>query len=227
MALGVYCECGLCLPVVEEDAGSSLTCSCGRRVVVPLLDEFRDHPVLLSAATVERRIRRLIAEGVLPGNAVCLRCSDDKAQVMNVDLECERYSVRTHGGQRFLVIPLIWGFLWATWREEKRVEVRGRDTDVPTPFALCAACQHQLRPPARSLYLLLGALLLAASGALGYFSPAIAVGTAAVGLALLVLMRAFAVRRWQRSLKGLLGKVPAYRQVLEKYPRAVVVLSEG
>jgi hypothetical protein len=48
MALGVYCECGLCLPVVEDDAGSSLLCSCGRRVVVPLLDEFRDHPVLLS-----------------------------------------------------------------------------------------------------------------------------------------------------------------------------------
>src|SRR6516165_5965018 len=102
MALGVYCECGLCLPVVEEDTGSSLTCSCGRRVVVPLLEEFRDRPVLPSAATVERRVRRLIAEGMLPSNAVCLRCNNVKARVMNVDLECERYTARKRGGQRFL-----------------------------------------------------------------------------------------------------------------------------
>jgi hypothetical protein len=227
MALGVYCECGRCVPVAEDDAGSSLTCPCGRSVVVPLLDEFRDHPVFLSAATVERRVRRLIAEGLLPGTAVCLRCGDERAQVVNVDLACERCTARAHGGQRFLVIPFPLGFLWATWREDERLEIQGRDTDVPTPLALCAACRQQLGPHARSMYLLPAALLLVVGGALGHFSLAIGVSTAAVGLALLVLLRALAVTSWQRSLKGLLGKVPVYRQVLKWYPRAVVVLPDG
>jgi hypothetical protein len=223
MALGVYCECGICLPVAEDAAGSSITCSCGRRVVVPLLDEFRDRPLLLSAATVERRVRRLIAEGVLPSTDSCLRCGDSKAWIVNVHLECEKYTARTHGGQLFLVIPLLWGFLWAAWREEERVEIRGRDTDVPAPIALCATCQRQLRAHSGSWYLLLTLLVLAASGTLAHFSLAIGIGTAAVGLILLVLIRRIDIRNWQRGLKALLRKVPVYRQVLERYPWAVIV----
>src|SRR5687767_5836821 len=99
MTLGVYCECGVCLPVAQDDAGSSRACACGRRVVVPLLDEFRDHPVLLSAATVERRVQRLIAAGVLPSTKYCLGCGSVAAQVVNAALECERSTERTEGGQ--------------------------------------------------------------------------------------------------------------------------------
>jgi hypothetical protein len=136
MELGVYCECGQCVPVLEGDAGSALTCSCGRRVVVPLLEEFRDQAVLLSAPTVERRVRRLIAEGALPDTDACLRCGDATAEPVGIDLQCERYMAHTSGGQRFLIIPLVWGFLWATWREPERLEIRGRDTDVPAPVSL-------------------------------------------------------------------------------------------
>ena len=54
------------------------------------------------------------------------------------------------------------------------------------------------------------------------------VGVAVVGLALLALKRRLALRSWQRVLKDLLGKVPVYRQVLERYPQAVVVVpNEG
>jgi hypothetical protein len=74
MTLGVSCECGKCLPVTENDAGSALTCSCGRRVIVPLLEEFRDCSLLLSSASLERRVERLIAAGVLPSTAACLQC---------------------------------------------------------------------------------------------------------------------------------------------------------
>jgi hypothetical protein len=224
MALGVYCECGRCLPVAEKDAGSSLTCSCGLKVVVPLWEEFRDCPLLLSAVTVERRVRRLLAEGILPGTAGCLRCGDGKADIVSVELECERHTVHSSGGPRFLIIPLPWGVHWISWREEQRIEVRGRDTDVSTPIILCAACHRQFHAPTRSSYVLLAVLLLAASGILGYFSLAIGIGTAAVGLVLLAVMRNLALRNWQRSLKDLLGKVPAYRQVLARHPWTVVVL---
>jgi hypothetical protein len=224
MALGVYCECGRCLPIAEGDAGSVLTCSCGRRVVVPLLEEFCDHPVLLSAATVERRVRRLIAEGVLPSTEACLRCGDGVAEPVGIDLQCERYTTRASGGQRFLIIPLLWGLVWASWREPERLEIRGRDTDVPAPVGLCAVCQRQLRVPAASWYLLLTALLLVACGIVGYFNVGAGIGVAVVGMVLLVVTRRLALRSWQTGLRALLRKVPVYRQVLERYPRAVVVM---
>lgn len=223
MALGVQCECGICLPVAEEHAGSAITCSCGRRVVVPLLEEFRDRSLLLSAATLERRVQRLIAAGALPTRDACLKCGDLKAQVVNVNLQCERYAARASGGLRFWIIPVPWGIHWAIWQEEKRVEIQGRDTDVRTPVAFCAACHHQLLAPTRSSYLWPG-VLLAAGAILGYFHLLTGIGLVAVGLALLALKMPFALRSWQRELKGILRKVPVYRQVLERYPRAVVVI---
>src|SRR5262249_16479833 len=162
--------CGQCLPVAENATGSALFCSCGRRVVIPLLEEFRDHSVLLSAATLELRVRRLIAEGVLPGTDACLQCGDGAAQPVAIKLECERYTARVSGGRRFLIIPLFWVFVWTTWREPEQLEIRGRDTDVPTPVGLCAECWRKLSAPAASRYLLVIALLLAAVGVVGYFN---------------------------------------------------------
>jgi hypothetical protein len=73
---------------------------------------------------------------------------------------------------------------------------------------------------------LLTGLVLVGSGVAAYFSIVVGVGTAAVGLALLAMRRRFVRRRWQRGLKDLLGRIPVYRQVLKKYPWAVVVMPE-
>jgi hypothetical protein len=190
-----------------------------------LLEEFQDRPLLLSAATLERRVRRLIAEGELPITDACIRCGEVKAvQVVNLHLECERYTAHAHGGLRFLLLP----WFRVVWWEEEWVEIRGRDTDVPTPVCLCAECRRLLRGPAGSVYLLLAALLLIVSGLVGYFHVLAGVGLAAVGLALLGWHRLHVSGRRQRALKGLLRKVPVYRQVLERYPRAVVIVpNEG
>jgi hypothetical protein len=210
--------------VAEADAGSSLTCACGRKVIVPLLEEFRDRPLLLSAATLERRVQRLIAEGELPPQGACLRCeSEREAGVVNVALECEKYKTRTYGGTRFLILP----WLWVAWREEERVEIRGRHTDVPAPVCLCEECRSQFRRPPGSGYLLLATLLVAVSGIVGYFNLAAGVGLATVGLVLLGWHRHRVLKKRQRALKGLLQKVPVYRQVLARYPRAVVVMPDG
>jgi hypothetical protein len=45
-----------------------------------------------------------------------------------------------------------------------------------------------------------------------------------VALIALLWHRRRAARRRQRRLKGLLGNVPVFRQLLEKYPHAAVVL---
>jgi hypothetical protein len=142
---------------------------------------------------------------------------------VKVALECERYKVREHGGWGLLVLP----WFWVAWREEKWTEIRGRDTDVPAPVRLCAGCHRELRDPAGPGYLLPATLLLAVSGLAGYFHVAAGVGLAAVGLVLLAWLRRRASRGRQRGLKGLLRKVPVYRQVLERYPRAVVVMPQG
>jgi hypothetical protein len=221
MQLGVYCECGRCLPVAEANAGSSLTCGCGRKVIVPLLEEFRDRPLLLSAATLERRVQRLVAEGELPFGGACLQCGEEGgADLVKVSLECERYKVREHGGVGFLVLP----WLWVVWRQEKWVEIRGRDTDVTAPVRLCEECRREVRGAPGPGLLFPVAVLLAVSGLVGYFHVAAGVGLAAAGLVLLVWRRRRAFRTRQRALKEMLRKVPLYRQVLQRYPRAIVVL---
>jgi hypothetical protein len=227
MALGVYCECGQTLPVAENDAGSALMCSCGRRVVVPLLEEFTDGSILLSASSIERRVRRLIAEGLLPSTDACLRCGDGAAESVAIDLQCERYAARATGGQRFLIIPFLWGFFWTAWREPEGLEIRGRDTDVPTPVGLCADCWNKVRAPPASWYMLLTALLLAASGVVGYLNRLAGIGCAVIGLSLMIAVRSIILRRWQSMLKQLLRKVPVYRQVLKRYSRAVVVIPKA
>jgi hypothetical protein len=225
MALGVYCECGQLLTVVENQAGSAISCSCRRKVVVPLLEEFADRPLLLSAATIERRLRRLIAAGELPLVSCCLRCGEvHSLEVVPVELECERYTVRAHGGQRFLILPLLPYILLLRWREEERLEIRGRDTDLRAPICLCESCRRQLDETTRPVYLIFAAVLVAVAGLVGYFNVLAAIGVAAVGLVALALRRRRTFMRRQRTLKSLLRQVPIYRQILDRYPHAVVVL---
>ena len=234
--LRVSCECGRWLPIEADAAGSSINCPCGGRVLVPSLEEFRDRPDLISAATLERRVHRLIKVGELPPGGGCARCGVADAAVVAVELECERYSARASGGERFLIIPLFSFALWMWWREEERVEIRGRDTDVSTPIRLCGSCQRSLHDPPRWIGLALAAsvLVLAVLAGLtavlaGLAAPAgvaIGVGVAAIGLLGLGLWRRLQFRSRQRELKELLQQVPVYRQVLARYRRAIVVVPE-
>src|SRR5262249_47210618 len=138
MGLGVICECGQTLPIEERQAGTATQCDCGRRVVIPLADEFREKPVVPSATTIERRVERLIAAGSLPLPGPCCACGQGGSEeVVPATIECERYTTRVSGGQRFLLLLplLVFGvFAWVWWREEERLEIYGRDTDVPSPL---------------------------------------------------------------------------------------------
>ena len=226
MAYTVCCECGKWLPIQLADAGSATKCSCGRRVEVPLLEEFEACADLLSATTVEARIFRLVATGDLPALGQCLECeAAGTRKVLRAVLDCERYTTHSEGGLRFLYIPFLF---WAVWTEERRVEVRGHDTIVPAPVCVCGPCQKRLRQR-RGLpltWILLAIFPMACILAFFHLAAGVLVAFAGllVGLPVFGLLRFLAHRRQQRSLRDLLRRVPVYRQMLDSYPGAVVVM---
>jgi membrane associated rhomboid family serine protease len=65
MALSIRCECGKQIVATEGMAGSSITCDCGRTLLVPGLIEMRggaDAPVHETSAEVVARFHRMLAE---------------------------------------------------------------------------------------------------------------------------------------------------------------------
>ena len=141
MDLGVTCECGRIVPVSESDAGGSVFCSCTKRVVVPLLEEFEKRPVLPSASTIERRVMRLLAEGEQPTTHACQVCGESGRQrVVVIGLDCER-SVIVHHRELTSYVPLGVVSLrtYRHWSEQL-----GRNTQIPTPISLCPGCLARL-----------------------------------------------------------------------------------
>ena len=229
----VCCECGKWHPINIRLAGPAITCSCGFRVVIPLLEEFENRPDLLLAATLERRLRRLISNDELPPEG-CIGCGElNSIEVVPIQLICERSSVHRSGGDRFLVLPFFPLSVSVAWHEEERVQVRGRDTDVIAPVFICPPCRSRFQGQghgrgclvALSLFVLISAVaLLVGSFHIGAGFGVVAVGFFGLFVGLLVWRRR-AFRTEQLTLKKLLAKVPIYRQILERYPWAVVLLS--
>lgn len=229
----VECECGELIPVTAGVPGP-LRCRCGRPVVVPLPEEFDGPTVLLSAATVERRVQRLLGAGHLPAGRGCACCGSPRAGVLDVRVLCEASESRLTGGHRFLIIP---GLFSVSWYEERRLEVLGRDNVIRTPVRSCDRCARRFRAPPSSA---LGYVL--AAGALGALAfgltllallvgwvALIPVGACALGaVALLLLMsrqRRAGLARWQGRCKAVLADTPAYAQLLREYPHATVLLA--
>jgi hypothetical protein len=220
------CECGRSVPV-PADARSTLLCPCGNRVVVPLPEEFRCRSHVLSAMTVERRVRRLLAAGDIPPQGVCALCGQaGEAEEVDLRLICERSHYQSSGGRRFLFIPFINLFMW--WEEERRVEVLGHDTAVPVPLALCQECARSLPCPQGDRGdLAAAAAILAVAAAVCYFSVLAGIAVGVTGLAAVSRLGQRREARWQGGLKALVGQVPAYRQLLDQYRFATVVVPRG
>jgi hypothetical protein len=90
----VECECHEVLPV-PADAVAPLRCACGRFVIIPSTEEFDGKRVLISAATLERRIGRLLAAEQLPPHCECAWCGAPEAEPIDIRLVCERSGART------------------------------------------------------------------------------------------------------------------------------------
>ncbi|HEY1189684.1 MAG TPA: hypothetical protein VGE74_18700 [Gemmata sp.] len=193
--------------------------------------------MLISAATIERRIQRLAAAGRLPPGHECVGCGSRRAAALDVRIACETAENRVTGGFRFLIIP---GLFWMIWREEERLEILGRDNTVRAPINSCSRCAEEfIEPRPSSLDYLLAAVAIVAfvvlaalsATAVAAFGP-IALVVMAVclfaipGVLLVVMWRArAAAARWQWGCKEVLSGVPVYKQLLREYPHAVVLLA--
>jgi hypothetical protein len=113
-----------------------------------------------------------------------------------------------------------------TWQTEERLELRGRDTDLPAPMRLCPGCRARLRSAGARRYWLAAVLVLAAGVAIAVVHVPTGLAAIAVGLAAVYLVKWRAEAGRQRRLLDLLRPVPVYRQVLERYPKAVVLLKD-
>ena len=221
--LRISCECGKWVAVNPEDAGSAVKCVCGRRVEVPLLDEFEGRSELISATTLEARILRLVRVGELPmrdGCVVCETVSD--LEIIPTILECETSSVHYRDSVSVIWVPGIFS-IW-TYKEEKP-EVFGNDTSVPAPVCLCKQCQTCLHSKKTAYFLwpvLIGVLF---GGMAAYFH--IVAGVAMMIVTVLIgtiLFRYWSIKSRQKLLKNILSRVPVYRQMLDSYPYAVVII---
>jgi hypothetical protein len=191
-------------------------------VVVPPPEEFQGRTVVLSAATVERRIHRLLAAGELPSMRACMRCGQERdVETVNLLVDCEQSEVRTSGGWTVNWSPLPFVDV-PVWKEELHVEVLGRDTIIPAPLALCPDCTRVLPCPKGRVDLAAAAAVIALSVFVGYYSWVAGLATGLLGLAAILWRRQRRWVRWQRDLRALLRKVPAYGQLLDMYPFALV-----
>jgi hypothetical protein len=240
MQYALECECGRALPVSPTTEAAYLSCTCGRRVIIPLADEFADQPLILSAASLERRVRRLVSVGELPPPGLCACCGRADADVVKATLVCEHSHARQKGGANVvlvallspvlvLVVPILSPFLIVAGllagQREESVEVYGRDTDLAAPAHLCADCRRRLRPPGRAGYLGAYAAVAAAGIALTVLAPLVGLAVLAVGLAAVWWHWRWNVGRRQRALRDGLRAVPIYRQVLHRFPHALVMLT--
>ena len=214
------------MAVKESDAGSAIKCRCGRRVEVPLLEEFEQNPNLLSAPTLEARILRLVAAEELPEMGRCACCdAPESLSVWRAFLDCERSSVHVEGGLRLIYVPFLF---WMLWEEKRRVEVRGHDTVVPAPICMCDECQRGLREPTVSFAMLLPLLLIPiglAAAFLHLVTGVVLVGCGIFGgLIWAALWYFWTIQSHQKRLKQILARVPVYRQMMASYPYATVVM---
>lgn len=224
LSTSISCECGKTQTVSDEQAGSSVTCRCGFRIVVPLADEFDGRPLLTSAATIERRVHRLIALGELPLPGVCRSCGE----VSDVDdvwltLACERYKVRVSGGTHVLLLPMLFLSMLVWWEEEERVDIRGRDTDVMSPIRLCRTCRQKMRRRNTRPWVVAAILAIAVAATIGIFSVWIAIGILFLAFVTIMITRRLSISRRERQLKNVLSTVPVYRQILDRYPGTAVI----
>src|SRR5213593_2963195 len=93
------CTCGEYLTVTEGSAGAQVKCVCGRTVTVPSLGGLRElagQPAFQPAPEIV--IEQLLLAGELPPSRNCVHCGLETANVVTVQVECERVWMYKSGG---------------------------------------------------------------------------------------------------------------------------------
>jgi hypothetical protein len=230
----VSCECARWIPVIENQMGRAITCSCGRRVEVPLLDEFLVKPDLLSNTTIDRRLARMIQDGALPPAEHCAACETSSGlQIVQFEANCEWMTNNENSNNFtnaviFLFIFLIFlpvGHIMLSFGSATgEVEILGRDTVHNLPLCLCHNCINNYSSLSSRWYWVGGLLLLFIAVLLCMINLYVAIATGSISIWFILIARAWAYRSRQRFLKTILSQVPIYRQLLKVYPGAIIAI---
>ena len=136
----VFCECGVTHPVSATQAGSTMTCGCGRSVDVPTLSSLRKSAgeSAIPSDTIET-IQAMIRGGELPSGDICPYSGRPANDTIFFHVQCERVWVR--GGEslesgNFAYMFLGWiGALIALQKLRPREEL-GRDISLEVPLCI-------------------------------------------------------------------------------------------
>ncbi len=231
MEFDLPCECGKVHRLSIGLAGTMGDCDCGRRFPVPSSLKLRE---MAGLAPVEPEpelvLSRLVETGELPPPS-CIICGGNAAVRVELLVECERQYARSRDNDA-AVYGLLLGAAGpllvalassAVGTRRRDVETFGRDVFVPAPLNACHMCAGQVAP--RRVGRLLKALaLICTLSALALILmwrlvPALWLFGASIALRLAARSRRSAE---QIRLRKLIGRMPEYRDLFRKYPRATI-----
>jgi hypothetical protein len=143
------CTCGEYLTVTEGSAGAQVKCVCGRIMTVPSLGGLRElagEPAHQPAPEIV--VEQMLLAGALPPNRNCVHCGLATANVVNIQVECERVWVHKSGGYgaaAFFALFISWWFAGiALLFRDKEVHEFGRDKIYALPLPVCPECRPML-----------------------------------------------------------------------------------
>ena len=136
----VSCECGARVSVAARQAGSTIACTCGQTITIPLLSALRRSAGQSTKTTIEQ-IDGMIRNGELPIDTVCPLSGRIADETIVFHIQCERSWVR--GGEpldfgKILAYYLLFGWIGAiivSRKMEKREEF-GRETSLTVPVRI-------------------------------------------------------------------------------------------
>jgi hypothetical protein len=135
----VICACGRTHQVSGGEAGSRLSCGCGRTVEVPDLRTLR---MAAGEPTIppELAIEAMLQAGQVPGSEECVGCGAPTADVCHVLVQCERREWRAGGWK---VNPIYWLF-GVFYAERTEARELGRNVAYQLPVRMCSPCARRL-----------------------------------------------------------------------------------
>jgi hypothetical protein len=175
-------------------------------------------------------IQHMLADGELPPPR-CAGCDAAEANLVNATAICERAPAR---GSRFdeygmLGMLAAWFFGWWVLLPLLLFPRRGdnegsEDRTVRVPLRLCPQCRDLLRPSAALPYLYFLMVPVFAGGLiLLVLLPPVGCVLLAVGFFLLAAVLTLRQRK-PAQVRRLWRTVPVYRQLLEQYPDAKLIV---
>lgn len=145
MTYAVDCPCGTSIAVTASQAGSDVTCACGRTVRVPRLSELRSGAGLAAFESGPAdTVRSMLQSGELPWGNVCAVSGAPTFDVLELYVECERTYVRGRHSPLVMFFVALYSPIIGLLMLKSRQELFGRDTYIRTPLRVDKACQGRL-----------------------------------------------------------------------------------